>query len=133
MAATVHIDDDGTPRELDDADLPGDEGGEDEDEGEGEAWQPITEKLTKSLESQAAEIADLKAKQVEADKMLSELQSTLADSPPEPTPQPPELEPKPKPNEPANPEPDTKPKSEPEPAPAPPAAPAPVVRRRRAI
>ena len=132
MAETVHIDDDGTPRELDDAELPGDEGGEDEDEGEGEAWQPITERLTKSLESQAETIAELKAKQVETDKMLNELQSKPEDSPPEPTPHPPEPEPKPKPNEPANPEPDTKPKNEPEPTPQPP-APAQVVRRRRAI
>ena len=135
MAETIHIDDDGTPRELDDAELPaqGDDEDDDEDESEGESWQPTAEKLTKSLESQAAAIAELKAKQVETDKMLNELQQTPAISPPEPTPQPPEPEPKPKPNEPASPEPDTKPKNEPEPAPAPPAAPAPVVRRRRAI
>jgi hypothetical protein len=134
MAETVHIDDDGTPRELDDAELPaqGDDEDDDEDEGEGESWQPTAEKLTKSLESQAAAIAELKAKQVETDKMLNELQSKPEDSPPEPTPHPPEPEPKPKPNEPANPEPDTKPKSEPEPTPQPP-APAQVVRRRRAI
>lgn len=135
MAETIHIDDDGTPRELDEAELPaqGDDEDDDEDEGEGESWQPTAEKLTKSLESQAAAIAELKAKQVETDKMLNELQQTPAISPPEPTPQPPEPEPKPKPNEPASPEPDTKPKNEPEPAPAPPAAPVPVVRRRRAI
>ena len=134
MAETVHIDDDGTPRELDDAELPaqGDDEDDDEDEGEGESWQPTAEKLTKSLESQAAAIAELKAKQVETDKMLSELQSTPEGSPPEPTPQPQEPEPKPKPSEPESPEPATKPKNELEPTPQPP-APAPVVRRRRAI
>jgi hypothetical protein len=131
MAETIHIDDDGTPRELVEEELPGNE---DEDEGEGEAWQPITEKLTKSLESQAETIAELKAKQVETDKMLSELQSTLEDSPPDPTPHPPE----PEPDHERKRQSDTKStekgkkESEADP-PSPPAAPAPVVRRRKAI
>ena len=130
MTETVHIEDDGTPRELDE--LPAQGGGEEEDDEKdegGEAWKPITKKLTKSLESQAETIDELRAKQAETDRLLKELQSKPESSPPEPTPRPPEPEPTPKTNEPEKPEPEPKKPDEPKPAPAP----APQVRKRRAI